>query len=45
VKYAVMEMAALVKAGFTLPRPWEEALAEYAAALPPFQTRGDDGIS
>lgn len=44
-KYAVMEMAALVKAGFTLPRPWEEALAEYAAALPPFQTRGDDAIS
>jgi dTDP-4-dehydrorhamnose reductase len=37
VKYAVMEMEALKKAGFGLPRPWEEALAEYVAALPPLQ--------
>jgi dTDP-4-dehydrorhamnose reductase len=29
LKYAFMEMRALQQAGFTLPRPWEEALAEY----------------
>ncbi|HUK31369.1 MAG TPA: NAD(P)-dependent oxidoreductase [Candidatus Acidoferrum sp.] len=29
LKYAVMEMHALQDAGFALPRPWEEALAEY----------------
>ncbi len=28
-KYAVMEMEALKKAGLALPRPWEDALAEY----------------
>ena len=34
LKYAVMEMEALVDAGFALPRPWEEALADYVASLP-----------
>jgi dTDP-4-dehydrorhamnose reductase len=29
MKYAVMEMEALQLAGFALPRPWEDALAEY----------------
>lgn len=29
LKYAVMEMRALQQAGFALPRPWQEALAEY----------------
>jgi dTDP-4-dehydrorhamnose reductase len=29
LKYAVMEMAALRHAGFALPRPWQEALADY----------------
>jgi dTDP-4-dehydrorhamnose reductase len=29
LKYAVMEMDALKQAGFALPRPWQEALAEY----------------
>jgi dTDP-4-dehydrorhamnose reductase len=29
LKYAVMEMAALKRAGLELPRPWQEALAEY----------------
>jgi dTDP-4-dehydrorhamnose reductase len=29
LKYAVMEMRALQDAGFALPRPWQEALAEY----------------
>lgn len=29
MKYAVMEMEALKLAGFALPRPWEDALAEY----------------
>jgi dTDP-4-dehydrorhamnose reductase len=28
-KYHVMEMRALSEAGFALPRPWQEALAEY----------------
>ncbi len=38
LKYAVMEMGALKRAGFDLPRPWPEALADYirtlAVALP-----------
>ncbi len=34
IPYAVMEMAALVGAEIPLPRPWEEALAEYVAGLP-----------
>ncbi len=34
-KYAVMEMAALRRAGFRPPRPWQEALEEYVAALLP----------
>ncbi|HXX22804.1 MAG TPA: NAD(P)-dependent oxidoreductase [Terriglobia bacterium] len=29
LKYAVMEMAALKAMGFSLPRPWPEALADY----------------
>jgi dTDP-4-dehydrorhamnose reductase len=29
LKYAVMDMAALRNAGFALPRPWQEALADY----------------
>jgi dTDP-4-dehydrorhamnose reductase len=29
LKYAVMEMRALQDSGFALPRPWQEALAEY----------------
>jgi dTDP-4-dehydrorhamnose reductase len=29
VKYTVMEMGALRQAGFALPRPWQDALAEY----------------
>jgi dTDP-4-dehydrorhamnose reductase len=29
LKYSVMEMAALKRAGIALPRPWQEALAEY----------------
>ncbi|MGH9469098.1 MAG: SDR family oxidoreductase [Terriglobia bacterium] len=33
LKYAVVEMEALERAGFTLPRPWTEALAEYVATL------------
>jgi dTDP-4-dehydrorhamnose reductase len=33
LKYAVMEMAALRAAGFSLPRPWQEALAAYVRAL------------
>jgi dTDP-4-dehydrorhamnose reductase len=32
-KYLVMEMAALKKRGFALPRSWEDALAEYVASL------------
>jgi dTDP-4-dehydrorhamnose reductase len=35
LKYAVMEMAALRDAGFTLPRPWQDALAEYIRTLFP----------
>jgi len=33
LKYAVMEMAALKAAGFSLPRPWPEALADYLSTL------------
>ena len=33
LKYAVMEMAALRAAGFSLPRPWPEALADYIRTL------------
>lgn len=33
LKYAVMEMAALRSAGFALPRPWQEALADYVHGL------------
>jgi dTDP-4-dehydrorhamnose reductase len=33
LKYAVMEMAALTEAGFSLPRPWQEALADYIHTL------------
>jgi dTDP-4-dehydrorhamnose reductase len=33
LKYSVMEMRALREAGFTLPRPWQQALAEYVRSL------------
>lgn len=33
LKYAVMDMKALRAAGFSLPRPWPEALAEYLRSL------------
>jgi dTDP-4-dehydrorhamnose reductase len=33
LKYAVMEMVALRAAGFSLPRPWQEALADYIRTL------------
>jgi len=33
LKYAVMEMQALQNAGFTLPRPWQEALADYVQTV------------
>lgn len=33
LQYAVMEMAALKREGFTLPRPWTDALREYVASL------------
>lgn len=33
LEYAVMEMRALQRAGFTLPRPWQEAVAEYVRTL------------
>jgi dTDP-4-dehydrorhamnose reductase len=33
LRYAVMEMAALRAAGFSLPRPWPEALADYLHTL------------
>ncbi|HEV2176754.1 MAG TPA: NAD(P)-dependent oxidoreductase [Terriglobia bacterium] len=32
LKYSVMEMEALRRAGFPLPRPWTEALAEYCCS-------------
>ena len=33
LKYAVMEMEALRHAGFALPRPWQEALADYVLTV------------
>jgi dTDP-4-dehydrorhamnose reductase len=33
LKYAVMEMSALKRAGFSPPRPWQDALTEYMATL------------
>jgi dTDP-4-dehydrorhamnose reductase len=33
LKYAVMEMEALRRAGFALPRPWQEALADYVLTV------------
>lgn len=33
LEYAVMEMAALRRAGFELPRPWPEALGEYLRTM------------
>jgi dTDP-4-dehydrorhamnose reductase len=33
IKYAVMEMDALKRNGFSLPRPWPEALEDYVRAL------------
>jgi len=33
LKYAVMEMDALRRGGFALPRPWQEALADYVPAV------------
>jgi dTDP-4-dehydrorhamnose reductase len=33
LKYAVMEMGALRQAGFALPRPWQESLAEYVRTV------------
>jgi dTDP-4-dehydrorhamnose reductase len=35
LKYAIMEMKALQQAGFGLPRPWPEALAEYVSTILP----------
>ncbi|MGH9554917.1 MAG: hypothetical protein ACRD2Y_03755, partial [Terriglobales bacterium] len=32
-KYVVMEMTELRKRGFALPRPWEDALADYISWL------------
>jgi dTDP-4-dehydrorhamnose reductase len=33
LKYSVMEMEALRKDGFSLPRPWQEALADYVHTM------------
>ncbi len=33
LKYSVMEMSALKAAGFSLPRPWPEALADYVRGV------------
>jgi len=33
LKYSVLEMEALRDAGFALPRPWQEALADYVHTL------------
>jgi len=33
LKYAVLEMSALRRAGFTLPRPWKDAVTEYVQTL------------
>ncbi|TAM84471.1 MAG: NAD(P)-dependent oxidoreductase [Acidobacteria bacterium] len=35
LKYSVLEMRALKEAGFSLLRPWQAALDEYLATLPP----------
>jgi len=35
LKYAVMSMGALTGSGFALPRPWQDALAEYVAQVRP----------
>ena len=37
LKYAVMAMDALDQTGFSLPRPWQDALAEYVGSLPAFR--------
>ncbi|MBZ5544090.1 MAG: NAD(P)-dependent oxidoreductase [Acidobacteriia bacterium] len=37
LKYAGMAMVALKQAGFSPPRPWQEALAEYVESLGPFR--------
>jgi dTDP-4-dehydrorhamnose reductase len=34
LKYAVMDLQALRRAGFRPPRPWQEALADYIRTLP-----------
>jgi len=33
LKYSVMAMEALRRGGFALPRPWQEALADYVSSL------------
>lgn len=33
LKYSVLEMAALKSGGFSLPRPWQDALAEYIPTI------------
>ena len=33
LRYAVMEMGALRQAGFALPRPWQESLADYVRTV------------
>lgn len=33
LKYSVMQMEALQRGGFALPRPWQEALADYVNSL------------
>jgi dTDP-4-dehydrorhamnose reductase len=44
LKYAVMEMRALRDTGLALPRPWQEALAEYIQSLLPLPAlRGQNG--
>jgi len=46
LKYAVMQMGALKRAGFALPRPWPEALAEYIRTMPfspPVQATSSQG--
>jgi dTDP-4-dehydrorhamnose reductase len=41
-KYVVMAMEALKRAGFTLPRPWPEALEEYVRPLPAARSAAAD---
>jgi hypothetical protein len=38
LRYAVMEMQALKKAGFGVPPPWQEALAHYISKRLKFRT-------